>query len=87
MKYGLGKYLHTFTVLGACKKTGQLGIGIATYSLGVGGYCPVLKSNLGVSGPPLDIIFSMLLNSVFAIIFLQSFYLFPISHIERDHDF
>ena len=48
MKYGLGKYLHTFTVLGACKKTGQLGIGFATYSLGVGGYCPVLKPNLGV---------------------------------------
>ena len=48
MGYGLGKYLHTFTVLGACLKSGMLGIGIATYSLGVGGYCPVLKHNLGV---------------------------------------
>ena len=30
----------TFTAIGACPETGRLGIGIATYSLGVGGYCP-----------------------------------------------
>ena len=30
----------TFTVLARCDQTGRLGVGIATYSLGVGGYCP-----------------------------------------------
>lgn len=44
----LGPYRHTFTILGHCASTGQLGIGIATYSLAVGAYCPVLKPNLGV---------------------------------------
>ena len=30
----------TFTILGRCPKTERIGVGIATYSLGVGGYCP-----------------------------------------------
>ena len=30
---------HTFTILAKCPRTGALGIAIATYSLGVGGYC------------------------------------------------
>ncbi len=33
----------TFTAIGACPETGRLGIGIATYSLGVGGYCPFFE--------------------------------------------
>jgi uncharacterized Ntn-hydrolase superfamily protein len=37
----------TYTVLGRCPRTGRLGIGIATFSLAVGGYCPFVKSNLG----------------------------------------
>ena len=36
----------TYTMIGRCPRTGQLGIGITTWSLGVGGYCPVMKSNL-----------------------------------------
>lgn len=48
MSTELGPYRHTFTILGHCAATGQLGIGIATYSLAVGAYCPVLKPNLGV---------------------------------------
>ncbi len=48
MPKDLGPYRHTFTILGRCSSTGQLGIGIATYSLAVGAYCPVLKPNLGV---------------------------------------
>ena len=48
MQSELGPYLHTFTILGRCDSTGQLGIGIATYSLAVGAYCPVLKPGLGV---------------------------------------
>ncbi len=30
----------TYTVVARCAETGRLGVGIATYSLGVGGYCP-----------------------------------------------
>ena len=30
----------TFTVLGRCEQTGRVGVGIATYSLAVGAYCP-----------------------------------------------
>lgn len=30
----------TYTVIAQCPDTGRLGCGIATYSLGVGGYCP-----------------------------------------------
>ena len=37
----------TYTILGRCRRTRQLGIGIATFSLAVGGYCPFVKSNLG----------------------------------------
>ncbi len=48
MAFELGTYLHTFTILGRCASTGQLGIGIATYSLAVGAYCPVVKPNIGV---------------------------------------
>ena len=48
MTFELGNYLHTFTILGRCSSTGQLGIGIATYSLAVGAYCPVVRPNMGV---------------------------------------
>lgn len=37
----------TYTVLGYCAETGRLGVGIATYSLGVGGKCPAVRSSLG----------------------------------------
>ena len=47
MTFELGNYLHTFTIMGRCSSTGQLGIGIATYSLAVGAYCPVVKPNIG----------------------------------------
>ena len=36
----------TFTAIGVCSETGRLGIGIATYSLGVGGYCPFFKRGI-----------------------------------------
>ncbi len=32
----------TFTIIGRCPRTFQLGVGIATYSLAVGGYCPFI---------------------------------------------
>ena len=38
----------TYTVIAGCARTGQLGIGIATYSLAVGGYCPAIRGGLGV---------------------------------------
>ena len=38
----------TFTAIGACPETGRLGIGIATYSLGVGGYCPFFERSVAV---------------------------------------
>ena len=37
----------TYTVIARCGHTGQLGIGIATYSLAVGGYCPAIRGGLG----------------------------------------
>ena len=48
MTFDLGTYLHTFTILGRRASNGQLGIGIATYSLAVGAYCPVVRPNIGV---------------------------------------
>lgn len=36
----------TYTVIGRCVQTSRLGIGIATYSLGVGGYCPRIKDGV-----------------------------------------
>ena len=33
----------TFTVIGVSPEDGRLGIGIATYSIGVGGYCPFIE--------------------------------------------
>jgi len=36
----------TYTVIARCARTGQLGIGIATYSLAVGGYCPAIRGGL-----------------------------------------
>ena len=37
----------TYTVIARCARTGQLGIGIATYSLAVGGYCPAIRGGSG----------------------------------------
>ena len=37
----------TYTVTARCARTGQLGIGIATYSLAVGGYCPAIRGGFG----------------------------------------
>ena len=37
----------TYTIAAHCPRTGQLGIGIATFSLAVGGYCPLIKSHVG----------------------------------------
>ena len=38
----------TYTVIARCARTRQLGIGIATYSLAVGGYCPAIRGDLGI---------------------------------------
>ncbi len=37
----------TYTVIGHCRDSGRLGIAIATYSLGVGGYCPSIRAGVG----------------------------------------
>ncbi|HEV7263997.1 MAG TPA: DUF1028 domain-containing protein [Falsiroseomonas sp.] len=37
----------TYTLIGRCGRTGALGIGVATYSLVVGGLCPVVISGCG----------------------------------------
>jgi uncharacterized Ntn-hydrolase superfamily protein len=39
----------TYTVLGYCPRRGELGVAIATYSLGVGGLCPEVASNIGAT--------------------------------------
>ena len=36
----------TYTIVARCPKTKALGVGIATYSLGVGGYCPFLARGI-----------------------------------------
>jgi uncharacterized Ntn-hydrolase superfamily protein len=38
----------TYTILAHCAKTDRLGVGIATYSLGVGGYCPFFARDKAV---------------------------------------
>jgi uncharacterized Ntn-hydrolase superfamily protein len=37
----------TYTLIAHCPETGKLGIGITTYSLAVGGYCPVIRGRTG----------------------------------------
>lgn len=37
----------TFTIVGRCGRTGALGVGVATYSLGVGGKAPFVISGIG----------------------------------------
>ena len=37
----------TYTVIGRCPRSGELGVAIATYSLGVGGLCPQAASRVG----------------------------------------
>ena len=39
----------TYTLLARCPKTGQVGIGIATYSICVGLYCNGLRGNVGAA--------------------------------------
>ena len=39
----------TYTLLARCPKTGQVGIGIATYSICVGLYCNGLRGNVGAT--------------------------------------
>ena len=38
----------TYTIIARCERTGRLGIGIATYSLAVGGYCPHYRKDVGL---------------------------------------
>ena len=38
----------TFSLIGRCSRTGRLGLGIATYSLAVGGRCEGVMANVGV---------------------------------------
>jgi uncharacterized Ntn-hydrolase superfamily protein len=47
MTFSLGNYLHTYTIVGRCPRTFQFGVALATYSLGVGGYCPYVRTNIG----------------------------------------
>lgn len=47
MKFELGQELNTFTIIGWCPTTYQLGVCLATYSLAVGGYCPSIKTHVG----------------------------------------
>ena len=44
----LGVERHTFTILARCPHSAALGVAIATYSLGVGGYCPAINPQAGV---------------------------------------
>ncbi len=44
----IGVQRNTFTILARCPRSGAIGIGIATYSLGVGGYCPSIAAGVGV---------------------------------------
>lgn len=37
----------TYTIIGHCSRSGAFGVGIATYSLAVGGLCPAVLSNRG----------------------------------------
>ncbi len=37
----------TYTLIARCPRTGKLGVGITTYSLAVGGYCPLIRGRLG----------------------------------------
>ena len=37
----------TYTILAHCPGSGRIGVGIATYSLAVGGLCPAIRSNVG----------------------------------------
>ncbi len=39
----------TYTVLGHCQRTGRFGIGIATFSIGVGLYCHGVRAGTGVT--------------------------------------
>ncbi|MFZ5781687.1 MAG: DUF1028 domain-containing protein [Pseudomonadota bacterium] len=39
----------TFTIVARCPKSGQVGIGIATYSICVGYYCDGLRANVGAT--------------------------------------
>ena len=48
MDLRIGVERNTFTILARCPRSGALGIGIATYSLGVGGYCPSIAAGAGV---------------------------------------
>ena len=37
----------TYTLIARCPRTGRFGVGITTYSLAVGGYCPQVRGQLG----------------------------------------
>lgn len=37
----------TYTILARCSRSGRIGVGIATYSLAVGGLCPAVRSGAG----------------------------------------
>ena len=39
----------TFTIVARCSRSRQVGIGIATYSIGVGLYCNGLRANVGAT--------------------------------------
>ena len=37
----------TYTAIGVCPRSARLGVGITTYSIGVGGYCPFIERGVG----------------------------------------
>ena len=47
MDLSLGITFHTFSVIGRCKETGALGVGITTRALAVASRCPFVKANVG----------------------------------------
>ena len=40
----------TFSIVGRCEKTGQLGITISSSSIGVGTRCPWVRAGVGCAG-------------------------------------
>jgi len=47
MEFRLGPERNTYTIIGYCPRTQRLGVGIATFSLAAGGYCPRVEAGVG----------------------------------------
>ena len=47
MDFARGIDFHTFSIIGRCRRTGALGVGITTRSLAVASRCPYVQANVG----------------------------------------